>query len=90
MLITYWGENVRAEDNLHEYAYKEWAGLMDGYYLPRWEIYFDYLRGNLQGKSVTEPDYFSWERKWVDENQKLSPEKPARPLQEVVKEILSM
>jgi alpha-N-acetylglucosaminidase len=90
MQITYWGENVRTEDNLHEYAYKEWAGLMDGYYLPRWEIYFDYLRGNLQGKNLQEPDYFSWERKWVDENQKLNPEKPQRPLQEVVDEILSM
>jgi alpha-N-acetylglucosaminidase len=90
MQITYWGENVRAEDNLHEYAYKEWAGLMDGYYLPRWEIYFDYLRGNLQGKNLQEPDYFSWERKWVDDNQKLNPEKPQRPLQEVVDEILSM
>ena len=90
MQITYWGENVRTEDNLHEYAYKEWAGLMDSYYLPRWEIYFDYLRSNLQGKNVQEPDYFSWERKWVDDNQKLNPEKPQRPLLEVVDEILSM
>lgn len=90
MQITYWGENVRTEDNLHEYAYKEWAGLMDSYYLPRWEIYFDYLRSNLQGKNVQEPDYFSWERQWVDDNQKLNPEKPQRPLQEVVDEILSI
>lgn len=90
MQITYWGENVRTEDNLHEYAYKEWAGLMESYYLPRWEIYFDYLRSNLQGKNLQEPDYFSWERKWVDDNQKLNPEKPQRPLLEVVDEILSM
>jgi alpha-N-acetylglucosaminidase len=90
MQITYWGENVRTEDNLHEYAYKEWAGLMDSYYLPRWEIYFDYLRGNLQGKNTQEPDYFTWERNWVEQNQKLNPEKPQRPLQEVVAQILSM
>ena len=63
---------------------------MDGYYLPRWEIYFDYLRSNLKGKNASEPDYFSWERKWVDQNQKLSPEKTQRPLQEVANEILSM
>ena len=90
MQITYWGENVRTEDNLHEYAYKEWAGLMGGYYLPRWEIYFDYLRDNLQDKKTQEPDYFTWERNWVEQNQKLIPEKPQRPILEVVAEILSM
>ena len=90
MQITYWGENNRSEDNLHEYAYKEWSGLMDNYYLPRWQMYFDYLRANLQGKTTREPDYFSWERNWVEQNQKLSAEKPARPLLKVVAEILSM
>ncbi|WP_121812228.1 alpha-N-acetylglucosaminidase [Mucilaginibacter kameinonensis] len=90
MQITYWGENNRAEDNLHEYAYKEWAGLIDNYYLPRWEIYFNYLRGNLQGQNNPEPDFFTWEHKWVDENQKLITEKPQRALQEVVNEILAM
>jgi len=89
MLITYWGENNRAEDNLHEYAYKEWEGMMNDFYLRRWEIYFDYLRGTLQGKSPQAPDYFTWERNWVEQNQKLMPEKPHRPLQEVVNEILS-
>lgn len=89
MLITYWGENIRTEDNLHEYAYKEWGGLMNDFYLPRWEIYFDYLRNNLQGKTVQAPDYFMWERNWVDQNQKLIPEKPHKPLLDVVTEILS-
>lgn len=90
MLITYWGENNRNEDHLHEYAYKEWSGLMDNYYLPRWQLYFNYLRDNLQGKTKPEPDYFAWERNWVKQYKKISSEKPARPLQEVVTEILSM
>ena len=44
MLITYWGEHVTSEDNLHDYAYKEWAGMMNTYYKERWLVYFDYLR----------------------------------------------
>ncbi|SFD02168.1 alpha-N-acetylglucosaminidase [Chitinophaga sp. CF118] len=61
MLITYWGENNPKEDNLHEYAYKEWSGMMKTFYKKRWELYFDYLKG----KTKTAPDWFAWERDWV-------------------------
>ncbi|WP_162842565.1 alpha-N-acetylglucosaminidase [Mucilaginibacter pineti] len=90
MLITYWGENVRAEDNLHEYAYKEWAGFMNSFYLPRWQLYFNYLKNNLEEKPTEAPDFFTWERQWVKDNQKLQPETKSRPLNEVVKEIMAI
>lgn len=67
MLITYWGENVRKEDNLHEYAYKEWGGMMAPFYKRRWEMYFEYLRGQLRGVQGEAPDFFGWEREWVRE-----------------------
>lgn len=67
MLITYWGENNRKEDNLHEYAYKEWAGMMVSFYKRRWEMYFAYLRGQLRGVQGEAPDFFGWEREWVRE-----------------------
>jgi alpha-N-acetylglucosaminidase len=66
MLITYWGENNRKEDNLHEYAYKEWGGMMKSFYKRRWELYFNYLLGQLRGEKVPEPDWFGWERAWVE------------------------
>lgn len=65
MLITYWGENNRKEDNLHEYAYKEWAGMMVPFYKRRWEMYFKYLDDQLKGIPSREPDFFGWEREWV-------------------------
>jgi alpha-N-acetylglucosaminidase len=65
MLVTYWGGNDPKEDHLHEYAYKEWAGMMDTFYRKRWEMYFDYLRKQMKGIPATAPDYFSWERNWV-------------------------
>ncbi|SEV92472.1 alpha-N-acetylglucosaminidase [Chitinophaga sp. YR573] len=63
MLITYWGENDPKEDNLHDYAYKEWSGIMLTFYKKRWELYFDYLKGN-----TAVPDWFAWERDWVKNN----------------------
>jgi len=65
MLITYWGMNDRKEDNLHEYAYKEWGGMMKSFYKRRWEMYFDYLLRQLRGEKEEAPDFFGWEREWV-------------------------
>lgn len=90
MLITYWGENNRNEDNLHEYAYKEWAGLMRDFYLPRWQMYFDYLRADLEGKPAKSPDFFMWERKWVDANLELSKEKETKSLEKIIKSIFEI
>ncbi|GAO43076.1 alpha-N-acetylglucosaminidase [Flavihumibacter petaseus] len=67
MLITYWGENNPREDNLHEYAYREWSGLMTSFYRKRWAIYFDYLRKQLHGEPAQAIDWFHWERNWVEQ-----------------------
>lgn len=88
MLITYWGENNPAEDNLHDYAYKEWGGLMKDYYLARWELYIDYLQKGLQGKNMQAPDFFRWERAWVEQNLEIKETGNIKPLNEVVAEVL--
>ena len=31
---------------------KQWSGLIKDYYLPRWELFFDYLQLELIGKSI--------------------------------------
>jgi len=90
MLITYWGENVRTEDNLHEYAYKEWGGLMKDFYLVRWRMYVEYLNDNLQGKTTQAPDFFIWERAWVNQNLEIKPQKQIKPLSQAVAEILKL
>lgn len=38
--ITLWGP----EGEITDYASKSWGGLVGGYYVPRWEIFGDYLR----------------------------------------------
>ena len=79
-LISYWGENVKTEDNLHEYAYKEWGGMMISYYKKRWEMYFDYLDKQLKGQPAQAPDFFAWERKWAADNERIDPTLPYKEL----------
>ena len=89
MLITYWGENNRKEDYLHEYAYKEWAGMMTSFYQQRWKLYFDHLRNNLTGKTTTPPDFFAWERAWVTQNEQVkAAAQPNLSLEKIVQKIL--
>jgi alpha-N-acetylglucosaminidase len=65
-LITYWGPDDPA--NLaRDYAYKEWSGLLEDYYLPRWEMFVEDLGARLRGSPGREINYFEFEQKWTEE-----------------------
>ena len=66
-LITYWAGNDRGQDELHDYAFKAWSGMMDSYSMGRWREYFASVRHSWPGTGPL-PDYFSWERRWAEEN----------------------
>lgn len=41
MLLTTWGDRLQCEQGqLHDYANREWQGLLASYYYPRWAAYF--------------------------------------------------
>ncbi|MBS1813659.1 MAG: alpha-N-acetylglucosaminidase [Acidobacteria bacterium] len=42
-ILTTWGHRKASAAGLHEYANKDWAGLMRDFYMPRWQMYFDSL-----------------------------------------------
>ncbi len=70
--ITIWGGGP----GLSEYAAKEWSGLIDGYYLKRWEMFADSLeRGTKYG-------ILNWEIKWNDRPIKhFNTTRPRRPVE---------
>jgi alpha-N-acetylglucosaminidase len=77
-LITLWGD---ANSPLHEYANRQWSGLLNDFYKPRWQQFFTLLRQHL--RSGTEPDLKQfeqtirqWEWKWVNA-QKAFPVQPS-------------
>lgn len=42
MLLTTWGDKPQCEaGGLHDYANREWQGLLASYYYPRWKAFFD-------------------------------------------------
>ena len=42
MLLTTWGDKAQCETGgLHDYANREWNGLLSSYYYPRWKAYFN-------------------------------------------------
>ena len=43
-LITLWGD---AHSGLHDYAQKQWAGMMKDFYYPRWKMLIDQVKKSL-------------------------------------------
>lgn len=64
--ITYWGPDD-AGTELHEYANKEWSGMLRDFYLPRWEMFIRELNARLDGKPAGEVKYFDFEKRWTEQ-----------------------
>ncbi|MFF8596810.1 alpha-N-acetylglucosaminidase [Streptomyces sp. NPDC015220] len=67
VLITTWGDRSVADaGNLHEYANREWQGLMGDFYLPRWQKWLDRLQDALaSGREPEAVDWFAIEEPWT-------------------------
>lgn len=63
-LITVWG-NEGVARKLHEYANREWAGMVGGLYRSRWLAYIGVLNDRLHGIEAPLPDYYSMEAAWT-------------------------
>jgi alpha-N-acetylglucosaminidase len=67
-LITLWGNK---DASLHEYACKQWAGMIKGFYKPRWAQFFQYASNMLAENGQMDDAHFDdqmkdWEWKWVN------------------------
>jgi hypothetical protein len=87
MQITIWGPDTNPETDLHEYAHKEWAGLIKDLYLPRWEAFFKQLDSELQGNPSKEIDFFSMELAWA-RGHNTYPTKPEGDYKALIKQII--
>jgi alpha-N-acetylglucosaminidase len=67
-LITLWGD---ANSPLHEYSNRQWSGLLNDFYKPRWQQFFALLQQSLRMGSTPDLKQFEenirkWEWKWVN------------------------
>jgi alpha-N-acetylglucosaminidase len=54
MLLTIWGDDKNPI--IFDYAWREWAGLIDSYYFVRWKMFYDYLAEKLEnGEEYSDP-----------------------------------
>jgi alpha-N-acetylglucosaminidase len=46
-MLTIWSSKAGGSGGLHDYANRDWHGLLGGYYKPRWERFLDALPGTI-------------------------------------------
>ncbi len=81
-LITLWGQR---DSVLHEYAYRQWSGLIRGFYLKRWELFLDRLVESLDtGKpfdaAAFEQEIRAWEEAWTHQTETYSTDPVGDPV----------
>jgi len=86
-LITLWGPR---NSSLHDYAQKQWAGLMKDFYYPRWEMLIKQVKESL--KSGTEfnsenfnSDVSAFEEDWTKQNNNYDTNPVGEPLDEALR-----
>lgn len=79
--VTTWGDRTAADEGgLHDYAHKEWAGLLKDFYYPRWKIFFGELQKRLAGQETETIDWYGLEERWTLQQN----EYPSRPSGNVI------
>jgi len=86
-IITLWGDK---ESELHEYSNRQWAGLIKGFYKPRWTQFFLYLNQKMITGSRMETNDFEksikdWEWNWVNAHDLYSSTPDGNPIEIVNK-----
>lgn len=67
--IALWGP---PDSRLHDYAAKQWAGLLRGFYKPRWERFLTALKSSLNAETPWDAEALenglqAWEDSWTHE-----------------------
>ncbi len=68
-ILTLWGKG----EKLRDYAWKEWSGLIDGFYAKRWEIFFQRQQEALESGKPFDADacgaeLFKFEDDWTKQS----------------------
>ncbi|WP_419992892.1 alpha-N-acetylglucosaminidase [Streptomyces boninensis] len=65
-LLTTWGDRAGSEEGLHDYANREWQGLLGDFYHGRWQRYFTELATALAENRDPKPiDWYAHDDAWA-------------------------
>ena len=80
--LTTWGHGGATAD-LRDYANKEWAGLLSGFYAKRWSRWIEDRKQELRGVKVSAIDWMPWELAWNHGHEPYSSRSTGNSLAEV-------
>ena len=73
--ITTWGDrNASERGGLHDYAHREWNGLLSTLYYGRWQRWFAEQERRLHGERAERIDFYEMERLWSEERTEFATE----------------
>ena len=79
--ITTWGNRVAADDGgLHDYAHREWNGLLRGFYYLRWKTWLDEQLKSFEGGQPKAIDFYALEEPWTLKHNSYASEAEGNPV----------
>ena len=90
MQLTFWGPDWNPNTTVHDYAAKEWAGMLKTLYYEEWKMFVDVWRQRVRGTEMIEPDYYGFQIAWskkpvVYTPVKLDPQQMATLIAEILR-----
>lgn len=79
--ITTWGNRVAADDGgLHDYAHREWNGLLRDFYYLRWKTWLDEQLKSFEGGQPKAIDFYALEEPWTLKHNSYTSEAEGNPV----------
>lgn len=79
--ITTWGNRVAADDGgLHDYAHREWNGLLRDFYYLRWKTWLDEQLKSFEGGQPKAIDFYALEEPWTLKHYSYASEAEGNPV----------
>lgn len=79
--ITTWGNRVAADDGgLHDYAHREWNGLLRDFYYLRWKTWLDEQLKSFEGGQPKTIDFYALEEPWALKHNSYASEAEGNPV----------
>ena len=79
--ITTWGNRVAADDGgLHDYAHREWNGLLRDFYYLRWKTWLDEQLKSFEGGQPKTIDFYALEEPWTLKHNSYASEAEGNPV----------
>lgn len=79
--ITTWGNRTASDGGgLHDYAHREWQGLLSDFYAMRWRRWFDERLASWDSGKMPEIDFYDMEEQWANRHNPYSSEPEGDPV----------